>query len=329
MFNTVIFPVIYGLVIFLAGMKVMESALGSWAGPLLSDFLRKATSSPLKGMLFSTGVTAILQSSTAVTVLTMGLVNAGLLTYERTLGIILGSNIGTCLTTELIGLQIGQIALPMLGISGAVWAIAVIAEEYKPFFIRTSSHLMKPIQLTALATAGFALVMLGIRVMQMIGPALENTSMFGWFIAQATHNVWWGIAAGAVLTALMHSSAAVISLAIALSAAGTLPVGIGIAIVLGANVGTCVTAVIAAIGSTKSGQFVAWTHVVLNVGGALLFMPFIPQLQWMSALLSADSGAQIAHAQTLFNVICSVAALPLCYLPVWTKPTRATRIPPP
>jgi phosphate:Na+ symporter len=270
-------------------------------------------------MLFSTGITAILQSSTAVTVLTMGLVNAGLLTYERTVGIILGTNIGTCITTELIGLQIGQIALPLLGVSGLAWTLAVIADEYKPFFMRACAHLWRPIQLISLAIAGFALVMLGIRVMQMIGPPLENTGLFGWFIAQAAHNVWWGITAGAVLTALMHSSAAVIGLAIALAASGTLPVGIGIAIVLGANVGTCVTAVIAAIGSTKSGQFVAWTHVVLNLGGALLFMPFIEQLQWLSAALSADDGAQIARAQTLFNIICSAAALPLCYLPIWRK----------
>ncbi|MWV45297.1 Na/Pi cotransporter family protein [Paenibacillus sp. HJL G12] len=320
MFNTIIFPVIYGLIIFLAGMKVMEAALSSWAGPLLSSFLRKATSSPLKGMLFSTGITAVLQSSTAVTVLTMGLVNAGLLTYERTLGIILGSNIGTCITTELIGMQIGQIALPLLGVSIIVWVVSVLADEYKPFSKRKGSpRPFKSIQLMALAVAGFALVMLGIRIMQMIGPALENTGLFDWFTAQAAHNVLWGIAAGAVLTALMHSSAAVIGLAIALAATGTLPVGIGIAIVLGANVGTCVTAVIAAIGSTKSGQFVAWTHVVLNVGGALLFMPFIPLLEWMTAAISADSGAQIAHAQTLFNIICSLLALPICYLPIWKR----------
>ncbi|MGN7357787.1 Na/Pi cotransporter family protein [Paenibacillus sp. SAF-054] len=319
MFNTIIFPVIYGLVIFLAGMKVMEAALGSWAGPLLSAFLKKATSSPLKGLLFSTGITAVLQSSTAVTVLTMGLVNAGLLTYERTLGIILGSNIGTCITTELIGLQIGQIALPLLGMSILVWIIAVIADEYKLLANRTGSRPFRSVQLMALAAAGFAMVMLGIRVMQMISPALEDAGIFGWFIEQATHNVWWGVAAGAALTALMHSSAAVIGLAIALAAAGTLPVGIGIGIVLGANVGTCVTALIAAIGSTSSGKFVAWTHVALNVGGALLFLPFIPQLQWMAAAISPDSGAQIAHAQTLFNIICSVIALPLCYLPIWKK----------
>ncbi|MDR9853067.1 Na/Pi symporter [Paenibacillus sp. VCA1] len=319
MFHTVIFPVIYGLIIFLAGMKVMEAALGSWAGPLLTNFLEKATASPFKGMLFSTGITAVLQSSTAVTVLTMGLVNAGLLSFERTLGIILGSNIGTCLTTELIGLQIGRIALPLLGVSILVWAAAVLLDEYKLFSMRSAPRAFRPIQLMALAAAGFAMVMLGIRVMQMIGPALEQSGLFGWFIGQSTHNLWWSIAAGAALTALMHSSAAVIGLAIALAAAGTLPVGIGIGIVLGANVGTCVTAVIAAIGSTKSGRFVAWTHVVLNVGGALLFMPFIPQLHWAVSLLSADGGAQIAHAQTLFNIVCSLAALPLCYLPVWKK----------
>ncbi|HWO54641.1 Na/Pi symporter [Paenibacillus sp. JTLBN-2024] len=319
MFHTMIFPVVYGLIIFLAGMKVMEAALGSWAGPLLSSFLQKATASPLKGMLFSTGITAVLQSSTAVTVLTMGLVNAGLLSFDRTLGIILGSNIGTCITTELIGLQIGQIALPLLGVSIVVWAAAVLFDEYGLFGKSGKTGRFMPIQLMALAAAGFAMVMLGIRVMQMIGPSLETSGLFGWFIAQSTHNLWWSLAAGAALTALMHSSAAVIGLAIVLAASGTLPVAVGIGIVLGANVGTCVTAVIAAVGSTKSGQFVAWTHVVLNVGGALLFMPFIPQLQLAVSWLSAESGAQIAHAQTLFNILCSLVALPLCYLPAWKK----------
>ncbi|MBB3127289.1 phosphate:Na+ symporter [Paenibacillus rhizosphaerae] len=323
MFQSVVFPVVYGFVIFMAGMKVMEAALAKWAGPLLSGFLQKATASPLKGLLFSTGITAVLQSSTAVTVLTMGLVNAGLLTYERTLGIILGSNIGTCLTTELIGLQIGRIALPLLTVSLIVWAAAVIFSESSPPGIRRIQHLMMPVQFLSLAIAGFAMVMLGIRVMQKVGPALEQSGLFSWFLDRAADSVWWGIAAGAVLTALMHSSAAVIGLAIALASAGTLPVDVGIAIVLGANVGTCVTAVLASIGSSASGRFVAWTHVVLNVGGALVFMPLIPQLHWAVAAITGSEGAQIAHAQTLFNVISSLAALPLCYLPIWKKAAHA------
>lgn len=128
-----------------------------------------------------------------------------------------------------------------------------------------------------------------------------------------------GLAAGAVLTAMVHSSAAVIGMAMGLAASGVMPPALGIAIVLGANIGTCVTAVIAAIGSTPSGVFVAWSHVTLNVGGALLFLPFIQPLQSLSAWIGGGPAAQLAHAQTIFNVICSLGVLPLCYLPVWSR----------
>lgn len=104
-----------------------------------------------------------------------------------------------------------------------------------------------------------------------------------------------------------------------LAASGVMPPGLGIAIVLGANIGTCVTAVIAAIGSTPSGVFVAWSHVTLNVGGALLFLPFTQPLQALSASIGGGPAAQLAHAQTIFNVVCSLGVLPLCYLPVWSR----------
>ncbi|MNW56437.1 Na+/Pi-cotransporter [compost metagenome] len=108
-------------------------------------------------------------------------------------------------------------------------------------------------------------------------------------------------------------------MAITLAATGVLPVEIGIAIVIGSNVGTCITAVIAAAGGASAGKFVAASHVVLNIAGALLFMPLICQLHAASAWLSADNGAQIAHAQTLFNITSSLLALPFCYLPIWHK----------
>ncbi|AOZ91736.1 Na/Pi cotransporter family protein [Paenibacillus crassostreae] len=319
MFHTILFPILYGLSIFLIGMKVMEIALARWAGPVLVSLLSKATSSPIKGMLFSTLITAVLQSSTAVTVITIGLVNAGLLTYARTLGIILGTNIGTCLTTELMGLQLGQIAIPLLLLSIVTWGAAVILHDYTPRKLRYFKHVFEPLQYISLVIAGFALIMFGIHVMQSIGPTLDSYGVFAWFIERASQNVLWGIIAGACLTALIHSSAAVIGLAMGLASSGALPVEIGIAIVLGSNVGTCVTAVIAAASSSPSGKFVAWTHVILNVGGAALFMPFIQQLHDVSSWISSDLGRQIAHSQTIFNILCSLIALPICYLPIWKR----------
>jgi len=325
MFRDVLFPLLYGLLIFLAGMKWMETALQRMAGPSLATWLGRATSAPWKGMAFSAGATALLQSSTAVTVLTIGLANARLITYGRTLGIILGTNIGTCLTTELVGLQLGRFGLPLLMLSLLGWALFVVLSELNPFAPTRTRNTLLGAQYGFLAIAGFALIMIGIQVMQSIAVPLRSMGVFQWFLDRATDSLWWGFLAGACLTALIHSSAAVISMAITLAATGVLPVEIGIAIVIGSNVGTCITAVIAAAGGASAGKFVAASHVVLNVAGALLFMPLISLLQAASAWISADAGAQIAHAQTLFNVISSLLALPFCYLPIWHKRPPASR----
>ena len=321
MFRDLLFPVIYGLVIFLAGMKLMETALSKLAGPLLTTSLNKATSTPIKGMIASSLLSALLQSSTAVTVLTIGMVNAGLLTYARTLGIILGSNIGTTLTTELIGLQINSMATPLLAAALSLWAAAVIVGELPPTSRAAAlcNTISQPLQFISLAVSGFALVLWGIAVMQSIGGILQESGLFLWFLNHAATSALWGLAAGACLTALLHSSAAVIAMAMSIAASGAMPPELGIAIVLGANVGTCVTAVIASIGGSPSGVFVAWSHVALNVGGALIFLPLIGPLQATAAWIGGGPASQIAHAQTIFNVVCSLGALPLCYLPIWSR----------
>lgn len=321
MLSSLWFPVAYGLVLFLLGMKLMEVSLQRWAGPMLHHWLNRATSTPLKGMLASSGLTALLQSSTAVTVLTIGFANAGLLGYGGTLGIILGTNIGTTLTTELISLQIGQAGIPLLLLSLMLWAGAVIGAERAPAGNPTLRGRLEQTQFLCLAAAGFSLVLIGITVMQSIGPSLQQLGVFQWFLDHAAGSVLWGVLAGTVLSALMHSSAAVIAMAMSLAVSGVLPPTVGVAIVLGSNVGTCVTALIAAIGSTKAGRFVAWSHLALNIGGAVLFMPFIGGLAAVSGWFADNPGSQIAHAQTIFNIICSLLALPLCYLPVWRRLT--------
>ncbi|MEC0136649.1 Na/Pi symporter, partial [Paenibacillus macerans] len=140
-----------------------------------------------------------------------------------------------------------------------------------------------------------------------------------WLLAHATGSLLWGAVAGAVLTAIIHSSAAVVAMTMGLVGSGALPVEFGIAMVIGSNVGTCVTALIAAIGGTRPGQFVAWSHVILNVLGAALFLPLTPWLEAAVNWLSSDLSAQIAHTQTIFNVVSSLLALPFCYLPVWSR----------
>lgn len=318
MFAEIWYPLLGGMAVFLVGMKTMELALHAWAGPYLNRFLHRSTRTPLHGMLFSSGMTALLQSSTAITVITIGLANAGLLSFSRSLGIILGTNVGTCLTTELIGLNISRYALPLLIGSLACWSAAILGGEYRLLPKRITS-LLHPLQFGSLAAAGFALILIGIEWMKQIGGLLQQRGMFSWFLERSNDSLLWALAAGVILTAVVHSSAAVIVMAMGLSATGALPVEIGITIVIGSNVGTCFTSLIASLGGSRHGHFVAWSHIALNVGGAILFYPLIGQLHALAAWLTADPAAQIARAQTVFNIASSVLALPLCYLKLWDR----------
>ncbi|MGG1552680.1 Na/Pi cotransporter family protein [Paenibacillus ferrarius] len=338
MMHAIILPVLAGLALFLLGMKLMENALQAWAGPRLQLWLERFTRTPVRGLATGTVLTAALQSSSAITVIAIGLVGGGVLTFPRTLGVILGTNIGTCLTTELIGISLGGIGVPLLLVSAGVWLTSWIAGPLpsasgpdlpaaKPGAAAAITAAasaggrpwLRGVRYGALAASGFALVLLGIEIMQTIGPALQSRGLFAWFVLQAQSSLLWGILAGAAVTALVHSSAAVIAMAMGLAAVGGIPVELGVAITIGANVGTCVTALIAGMSSTRAGRYVAWSHILLNVGGAVLFYPFIHQLVAVSSLWAADASSQIARSQTIFNVICSLIALPLCYLNTWKR----------
>lgn len=310
MFSLIILPMAAGLTIFLFGMKAMEWALHSWAGHYLQTILERFTRTPARGLVTATGITAVLQSSTAVTVITIGLVNAGVMKFPQTLGIILGSNIGTCMTTELVGLDLTRLALPIL-LGAAVFWFSTLSLPDRRF----SSSRLRSLRLAPIAVMGFACVLLGMQVMQSITPALQSMGMLGWFVQKAQESLFWGVMAGAAVTALLHSGAVTIAMTMGLASIQAITPELGIAIVIGANIGTCVTALIASIGGSRFGLYVAWSHILLNAGGALLFFPLTGVLDRLTALLTTDPGAQIAHAQTIFNIVCSLIALPLCYLP--------------
>ncbi|WP_135546705.1 Na/Pi symporter [Paenibacillus cymbidii] len=327
MFAAIIAPLGAGLAMFLFGMKIMEMALDRLAGPRLAAALARFTRTPARGMAASAAVTAALQSSTAVTVATIGLVNAGLIRFRQTLGVILGANIGTCLTTTLLGGGLDRLAVPLLLTASAVCAASWLplplgarraASATAPAPVRP--HRPLALRYGALAAAGFACVLLAMQVLQSIAPALRERGTLDAFIALAQTSLLWGVLAGAALTALIHSSAACIAMAMSLAATQAISPTLGIAIVIGANIGTCATALIASASGSRYGRWVAWTHIALNAGGALLFYPLIGLLEQTAALLSATPAGQIAQAQTLFNVSCSLLALPICYLPSRRKP---------
>ncbi|TCZ77018.1 Na/Pi cotransporter family protein [Paenibacillus albiflavus] len=313
MFNAIIVPILFGLALFLLGMKMMELAMHAWAGPSLNKWLERLTKTPLRGMVAGTALTALMQSSSAITVITIGFVNAGVLRFSQTLGIILGSNIGTCLTTELIGASLGRIGMPLLLGAASIWLATLLVSE--PNAAQRAGGWLHHARCGSASAAGFALVLLGIQTMQRIGPALEARGLFAWFAERSGSGLLWAVIAGVVVTALIHSSAAVIALAMGLAASGSLSPELGVAVTLGANIGTCVTAWLASIGGTRAATFVAWAHIALNFGGVLLFLPFITELTQISAWFSELPAMQIARSQTIFNVACSLLALPICYLP--------------
>lgn len=319
MIHSIFIPMLLGFAVFMCGMKLMELSLHRLAGPYLTGILERSTATPLHGLAVGTVTTAFLQSSTAVTVIAIGMVNAGLLTFPRTLGIILGTNIGTCITTELIGLNLNKLAVPLLLSSIIIWLFTALVGELRVIPTLRAISWLDPLRSSAVVLCGFALLLTGMTIMQGVGPAVQESEMFRWFLAKADDSLWWGLAAGAVLTAAVHSSAAVIGIIMGFVSIGAMPIELAIAVVLGANIGTCATALLASIGGTKAGQSVAISHVVLNAGGALLFMPFISELNVVSEWISSSAAGQIAHTQTIFNVLSSLIALPFCYLKVFRR----------
>ncbi|MEV5028642.1 Na/Pi cotransporter family protein [Paenibacillus sp. LPE1-1-1.1] len=319
MVQSILIPMLLGFSVFMCGMKLMELALHRLGGPYLTRILERSTATPIHGLAIGTATTAFLQSSTAVTVIAIGMVNARLLTFPRTLGIILGTNIGTCITTELIGLNLNKLALPLLIVSIGLWLATALLGEIRLFPAIRSAGWIHSVRSSSVVLCGFSLLLTGMAMMQGVGPAVQESTMFAWFLDKADDSLWWGLAAGALLTAAVHSSAAVIGIIMGFVSLGAMPIEVGIAVVLGANIGTCATAILASIGGSKAGQYVALSHVILNAGGALLFMPFIGELANLSAWISSSTSGQIAHTQTIFNILSSLIALPFCYLRVFRK----------
>ncbi len=314
MFAQLIVPSLLGFALLLSGMKVMEASLERWAGHRLVSWVSKSTSTPLRGFAVGTVASALLQSSTAVTVLTIGFVNAGWLTFSRSFGIILGTNVGTCFTTELMSLQLHKYGIFFLAFGAVGWIVSFAANELGD--AATAPRKLLSLRYVSVAVGGFGLLLVGFKLLQGIGPALRENGYFETMMRHTYDNLMWGVLGGAVITALVHSSSAVVAMCMGLAAAGAITPEAGIAIVLGANVGTCFTGLVASLGGGSGGRFVALSQLALNVGGAALFYPLIGALHGAAAWIApGDPSAQIAHAQTIFNVLCSMIALPLAYMP--------------
>jgi phosphate:Na+ symporter len=295
----------FGLALFLLGMKIMRNGLEQLAEKHLQAILLRFTKTPLRGMICGTLLTAVLQSSTAVTVFTIGLVDAGMLSFAQSLGIILGTNIGTTVTTQLLALKLDDFAWPLIAFG---------------FLLLLFKQRIGAIWL------GLGLIFAGVKQMQSIAVPLEQAGYLDWLLSATDYPILMGFLSGTMITAIIHSSSAMIAITMGFYASGVITLPFAIAVVIGSNVGTCATGLIAALSTKTSAKRVAIAHLVLNVGGALLFLPLIPMLLDVVAHFSSNPASQVAHTQTVYNVVCSLLVLPVCAafarLITWLVPER-------
>ena len=298
-----------GLALFLYGMQVMGDGLAKVSGGKLERILENLTSNPIKAVLLGAGVTAVIQSSSATTVMVVGFVNSGIMKLNQAVGIIMGANIGTTVTSwilSLSGLQGDNVFVklckpssfsPLLAVIGVIFLLFIKEEKKKDI---------------GAIMVGFAVLMFGMETMSDAVKPLANVPEFTGILT-AFSNPVLGMIAGAVLTAIIQSSSASVGILQALCVTGAVSYGVAIPIIMGQNIGTCVTALLSSIGATKNAKRAAMVHLYFNIIGTVVFMVLfytVNAVVGFSFLGTATNAAGIAVIHSLFNVFATMLLLP-------------------
>lgn len=298
-----------GLALFLYGMQVMGDGLAKVSGGKLERILENLTSNPIKAVLLGAGVTAVIQSSSATTVMVVGFVNSGIMKLNQAVGIIMGANIGTTVTSwilSLSGLQGDNVFVklckpssfsPLLAVIGVIFLLFIKDEKKKDI---------------GAIMVGFAVLMFGMETMSDAVKPLANVPEFTGILT-AFSNPVLGMIAGAVLTAIIQSSSASVGILQALCVTGAVSYGVAIPIIMGQNIGTCVTALLSSIGATKNAKRAAMVHLYFNIIGTVVFMVLfytVNAVVGFSFLGTATNAAEIAVIHSLFNVFATMLLLP-------------------
>jgi phosphate:Na+ symporter len=287
-----------GLALFLYGMDKMSDALKAVAGDRMRQILARLTSNRFMGVITGAFTTAVIQSSSVTTVLVVGFITAGLMTVAQSIGVIMGANIGTTITAQIIAFKVTHFSLAMVAVG---FAMMFFAKRD-----RTRHH--------GAGIMGLGLVFLGMSVMgDAMRPLRSYQPFLQWMLEMEVP--WVGILAGALFTALVQSSSATTGVVIVMASQGLIALPAGIAVCLGANIGTCVSAVLAAVGKPREAMRAAGVHVLFNIAGVALWYAFIHELAgvatWISPSgadvpeadrLGAVTPRQIANAHSVFNV---------------------------
>lgn len=304
-----VLTMIGGLCLFLFGMNLMGQALERRAGGKLQSLLDKMTGSVPAGFLTGLGITAIIQSSSATTVMVVGFVNSGLMTLRQAINVIMGANVGTTVTAWLLSLA---------GISGSnIWVSLLKPSSFTPvlaligiiFYMFCKSGKKKD---TGMILLGFATLMFGMETMSGAVSGLKDVPAFASLFLMFKNPIL-GVLAGALLTGIIQSSSASVGILQALAVTGQVSYAAAIPIIMGQNIGTCVTALISSVGTQKNAKRAAVVHLMFNVIGVVVLLTafWIVKIVFAPAILDENatmSGIAIAHS--LFNILCTAMLLP-------------------
>ncbi len=296
-----------GLALFLFGMNKMSDNLNAVAGSEMRRILKKLTNTPLKGVFVGLGVTALIQSSSATTVMMIGLVNTGIMTLNQAVGVVMGANIGTTVTAQLIAFNIGHYAYIFV-IGGVIL-----------LFIRKSRKMEKWSQILI----GFGLLFVGLNVMSAAVSPLKDSQFARDFIISISSNPVLGILTGTLFTMIIQSSSASVGIVIVLAANGLIPFEGALYLVFGDDIGTTITAWLAGIGSNSTARRVAMVHTLFNVFGTIVFGTLtylgiytiiINRLTPGNIFLGENIARHVANGHTFFNVLNTIIFLPFAGL---------------
>jgi len=291
----IVLGTIGGLALFLYGLHTLSDSLEKSAGEKIRQILTQLTENPLKGCFLGALTAAILQSSGLTMITLIGLINAGIMTLRQGVGVMLGSEIGTTVTAQLIAFKIGVYFLPLIAFG---FFLSFLAKKRK---YKTIGQMI----------LSFGLIYLGMNIMSTSIQPLQNEPGLKDFLFNLGQFPLYGLIAGVIVTAIFQSSSAMMGLVISLGVNNLITLPAAIAIILGANVGTCITGMLAAIGSSLSSKRLALAQLTVNVIGVLLFFPFITNLSGFLEMTSSDLPRQIANAHSFFNVSVTVLMLPI------------------
>lgn len=301
----IIFTFIGGLGIFLYGIKQMGDGLQAAAGDRLRNILNTFTSNPIMGVLAGMIVTILIQSSSGTTVITIGLVSVGFMTMRQAIGVIMGANIGTTVTAFIIGIDIGAYALPILAIGA-----------FLIFFIQK-----RKVKNIGMILFGFGALFYGLELMSGAVKPLANLEGFKQLMLDMSSNPIYGLIAGTILTVVIQSSSATIGILQGFFANDLISLHGALPVLLGDNIGTTITAVLASLAGSLAAKRVAAVHVMFNVIGASIFLIILPlyqmAIEWMQSLLNLKPEMVIAFAHGTFNVTNTLIQLPFIFVLAW------------